>query len=205
MVHASGIARPFEVSADGRGMTGRAGLSLVAQLADRVGLTGQLRRTIGGCRGWREHDPAKVVRDLVLTLADGGDALRHLKVLAGQPELFGEIASAATANRTIIALAERELVIEELTDALRVARQGVWQAPGGAPPAVAAALAAERAGEHEMAGEHEEGKEGKERVWRLYVDIDGTLIGCQTMTVTGCAGPRRLISARSGPIRCWST
>ncbi len=66
MVHASRIARPFEVSADGRGMTGRAGLSLVAQLADRVGLTGPSALTSnGGCRGWREHDPAKVVRDLV--------------------------------------------------------------------------------------------------------------------------------------------
>ncbi len=53
-------------------MTGRAGLSLLAQVADRVGLTGHLRPTIGHCRGWRDHDPAKVIRDLVLTLADGG-------------------------------------------------------------------------------------------------------------------------------------
>jgi hypothetical protein len=29
--------RPFEVSADGKGMTARAGLGLVAQLTDRVG------------------------------------------------------------------------------------------------------------------------------------------------------------------------
>ncbi|MGH8932012.1 MAG: hypothetical protein ACRDZO_15670, partial [Egibacteraceae bacterium] len=86
MVNTTKTARPFEVTADGRGMTGRAGLSLVAQLADRVGLTGHLRRTIGGCRSWRVHDPGKVVRDLALTLADGGDALRHMKVLDGQPE-----------------------------------------------------------------------------------------------------------------------
>ncbi len=64
-----------------------------------------------------------------MTLADGGDALRHLKVLEGQPELFGDIASAATANRTIIALADDELIVERLADALRAARQRVWDAP----------------------------------------------------------------------------
>ena len=91
-----------------------------------------------------------------------------MKTLEGQPELFGEIASAATANRTITALAERELVIEELAAAMRAARQRVWEA-GGAPPAVAAAIAAEQAG----------GQDEPERVWRLGLDIDATLLICQ--------------------------
>jgi hypothetical protein len=165
--------RPFEVSADGRGMTGRAGLGLVAQVADRVGLTAGLGRVIGRCRAWRRHDPGKVVRDLVLTLADGGDALRHMKVLEGQPELFGDIASAATANRTIAALAGRELVLEELGEAMRAARQRVW-AVGGAPPAVAAASAVE----HTAASGHSGTNDEQERVWRLGLDIDGTLLIC---------------------------
>ena len=143
-------------------------MGLLAQVADRVGLGAYLRRRIGRCRPWRRHDPGKVVRDLVLTLADGGDALRHMKTLEGQPELFGEIASAATANRTITALAERELVIEELAAAMRAARQRVWEA-GGAPPAVAAAITAEQAG----------GQDEPERVWRLGLDIDATLLICQ--------------------------
>jgi hypothetical protein len=146
-------------------MTGRAGLGLIAQVADRIGLTAGLGRVLGRCRPWRKHDPGKVVRDLILTLADGGDALRHVKVLEGQPELFGQIASAATANRTISALAENELVIEQLAEAMRTTRARVWAA-GGAPPAVAAAEAAEQTGEHE-------------RVWRLGLDIDATLLGCQ--------------------------
>jgi hypothetical protein len=155
--------RPFQVSADGKGMTGRAGLGLLAQVADRIGLTTQLRRTVGRCRSWRTHDPGKVVRDLVLTLADGGDALRHMKVLEGQPELFGTIASAATTNRTITALAGRELVIEELGEALRAARERVW-AVGGAPPVVTAAKAAKQ--------------DEEQRVWRLGLDIDATLLIC---------------------------
>jgi hypothetical protein len=49
---------------------------------------------------------ARCLRDVALTLADGGDALRHMKVIDGQPELFGSIASPATVCRTIIAVAE---------------------------------------------------------------------------------------------------
>jgi hypothetical protein len=44
-------------------------VGLLAQVADRVGLGAYLRRRIGRCRPWRRHDPGKVVRDLVLTLA----------------------------------------------------------------------------------------------------------------------------------------
>jgi hypothetical protein len=33
------------------------------------------------------------LRDLVVMLADGGDALRHMKVLDGQSELFGAVAA----------------------------------------------------------------------------------------------------------------
>jgi hypothetical protein len=66
---------PLQVAADGRGMTGRAGTGLLARAADRIGLTDGLFQAVGGCRSCRDHDPGKVVRDLVLTLADGGDAL----------------------------------------------------------------------------------------------------------------------------------
>lgn len=38
---------PFTVTADGQGMTGRAGLALVAQTADRLGLTDALSDAVG--------------------------------------------------------------------------------------------------------------------------------------------------------------
>jgi hypothetical protein len=71
-------------------------------------VTKALSDAVGGCRSWKQHDPGKVVRDIVLTLADGGDALRHLNVLTGQSELFGSVASASTANRTLVALGDDE-------------------------------------------------------------------------------------------------
>ena len=93
----------FDVTADGQGMTGRSGTGLLAETADRIGLTAGLSRSVGRCRSWIQHDPGKVIRDVVVMLADGGDALRHMKVLDGQPELFGDVASPATVNRTIVA------------------------------------------------------------------------------------------------------
>jgi len=131
------------VTTDGRGMTGRAGTALLAEAADTVGLTAGLSAAVGDCRRWEVHEPGKVVRDLVVTLADGGDALRHLAVLGGQDQapLFGPVASAATANRTVVALADDELVVERLAAARKAARLAVWAA-GGAPPVVAQARAA---------------------------------------------------------------
>jgi hypothetical protein len=51
----------FEVTADGKGMTGRSGTGLLAETADRIGLTAGLSRSVGGCRSWVWHDPGKVV------------------------------------------------------------------------------------------------------------------------------------------------
>ena len=42
------------------------------------------------------HQAAAVLRDLAVTLANGGDALSGLADVRDQPELFGEMASTAT-------------------------------------------------------------------------------------------------------------
>lgn len=150
-------------------MTARAGTALLAQTADWLGLTDMLSEQLGGCRGWEVHDPGKVVRDIVVMLADGGDALRHMNALDNQQALFGEIASPSTANRTIVALADDELVVERLADARRVMREAVWAA-GGAPPVVTAAMAAQ--------SQQDGGDSDGETDLRLYVDIDATLLDC---------------------------
>lgn len=124
-VNDSGTGGRFDVTANGKGMTGRAGTGLLAEAADGLGLTGSLRATVDGCRSWSQHPPGKVLRDLVLVLADGGDTLRHLQALGGidQRVLFGEVASAATACRTVAALADDELAVARLDAARRDMRQ----------------------------------------------------------------------------------
>jgi hypothetical protein len=173
----------FEVTADGCGMTGRAGTALLAEAADRIGLSGALSRAVGGCRSWVEHDPGKVVGDLVVMLADGGDALRHLQVLAGQPVLFGKVASPATVNRTIVALGDDELVVERLADARAAARATVWQA-GAAPPVVAAAARGEPPDEP------------------LCLDFDATLITAHSDDKDGAA-PTYKRGFGFHPLGCW--
>jgi len=76
------------------------------------------------------HDPGRVVRDLIVTIADGGDCLADLSVLREQPDLFGEVASSPTAWRVIDAITPERLGV--LRDARRQARERAW-AKGAAP------------------------------------------------------------------------
>ena len=52
------------------------------------------------------HDPAKVLLDLALGLAVGGDCLADIAVLRAEPGVFGPVASDPTVSRTIDRLAD---------------------------------------------------------------------------------------------------
>jgi hypothetical protein len=106
-----------EVTADGEGLVSHAGVALLAELADRVGLTAALSDSLSATRERRSrHDPGRVVRDLALMLCDGGDCVQDLQALRGQETLFGPVASETTAHRVL------KSIDEELLDALRAAR-----------------------------------------------------------------------------------
>jgi hypothetical protein len=90
-VQATNSLSSFEVTTDGTGVVGHAGVALLRELADRVGLTGALGWR--GPQGRRRHPDAAVLRDLAVMLADGGDCLSDLAALRDQPELFGQVAS----------------------------------------------------------------------------------------------------------------
>jgi Transposase DDE domain group 1 len=65
-----------EVTADGEGLVSHAGVALLGELADRVGLTGAFSGALSPRRERRSrHDPGRVVRDLALMLCDGGDCV----------------------------------------------------------------------------------------------------------------------------------
>ncbi len=124
----------LQVVADAEGLTSRAGTALVAGVADRMGLTARLSDALAGLRERRSrHDPGRVVRDLALTLADGGDCLADLRALRDQETLFGAVASDATAWRTLTSLDERRL--HAIRQARAEARRRVWE-QAGAPERV---------------------------------------------------------------------
>jgi Transposase DDE domain group 1 len=140
-------SRPrFEVTCDGDGVASHAGAALLAELADRLGLTAALSWRAGrGQTPQHRHDAGAVLRDLAVVLADGGDCLSDLAVLRDQPELFGPVASTATAWRVVERVAGDELGLAGLRAARAQARERAWRA-----------------------GAHADGL--------LLVDIDGTLV-----------------------------
>jgi len=128
-VQATNSPGSFEVTTDGVGVVGHAGAALLRELADRVGLTGALGwRGPQGCR--RRHPDAAVLRDLAVMLADGGDCLSDLAVLRDQPELFGPVASTATAWRVIDRVARDADGLARLRAARAHARGRAWAAGG---------------------------------------------------------------------------
>ena len=121
-----------EIAADGEGLVSRSGTALIAELSDRLGLTDGFSRALAPTRERSGgHDRGRILRDLALTLADGGDCLADLGALREQPELFGPVASAPTAWRALAACAEHGL-LDGLRSARAAARAAAWRA-GAAP------------------------------------------------------------------------
>ena len=80
------------VSADGKGIVSQAGALL---LAEALRVTGLGQNLAEGLARWRApravHDPGKIITDLVMTLALGGDCLADIAVLRAQPDLAGPV------------------------------------------------------------------------------------------------------------------
>ena len=83
-----------------------AGATLLLRTAQTVGLTAGLSKVLAP---WRKplaiHAPAKIVLDVAVSLAMGGDCLADIAQLRACPEVFGLVASDPTVSRCIDALA----------------------------------------------------------------------------------------------------
>jgi hypothetical protein len=109
----------------GRGVVAHAGTRLLADLADKTGLTRGFIRALGLDRGRRSaHEPGRVAVDLAVFLADGGEAIADWAVLREQPRLFGPVASDATAWRVLDSVDEPALA--RLRAARAAARELAW-------------------------------------------------------------------------------
>jgi hypothetical protein len=70
-----------EVTSDGAGLVSHAGTALIAQVADRVGLTAALSSRLAAIKQRRRgHDPGRVIRDLAVMLADGGECGERVSI-----------------------------------------------------------------------------------------------------------------------------
>lgn len=131
-VNAKATAQTVEVTADGEGLVSHAGAFLLTELADRLGLTAALSEVMAPTRERRSaHDPGRVLRDVAVAIADGGDCVSDLGVLRGQEALFGPVASETTAHRVVKSI-DAEL-LDRIRAARAAARARAWDA--GARPA----------------------------------------------------------------------
>ena len=124
-MHGNGKRPKIVPSADGSGVVSHAGSRLLADLADRSGVSGGLSDALGGLRERRSgHDPGRVLVDLAVMLADGGTTISDLAVLRHQPALFGAVASTATAWRVLDRVDGQ--LLGEVRVARAAARERVW-------------------------------------------------------------------------------
>ena len=127
-VQRDGRSFTVDVTVDGEGLVSHAGSALLAQVADKTGLTRALSVGLAGMRERRSgHDPGRVARDLAVMLADGGDCLADLGAVRDQQPLFGEVASDSTAFRVIDRIARDPELLEELRSARAKAREHAWE------------------------------------------------------------------------------
>ena len=102
-------SRGLSVSADGTGVVSHVGSVALRLLADRVGLTDAISKALTRRSFTPVHDRGRVLVDVAVLLADGGEAIADIDVLRDQSELFGSVASAPTVWRAL----------DELTPAAR--------------------------------------------------------------------------------------
>jgi hypothetical protein len=130
------------VSADGKGLVSQAGTLLLAE-ATRV--TGLREGMAGALARWRApravHDPGKILTDLAVTLALGGDCLADVAVLRAQPQLAGPVASDPVISRLVSALAAGGPgALRAIRKARAAARERAWALAGQRAPGAGGAL-----------------------------------------------------------------
>jgi Transposase DDE domain group 1 len=129
--------------------------AVVVRTAERTGLTSALSTALAP---WRKplasHDPGKIVCDLAIALAVGGDCLADVGVLRAEPEVFGAVASDPTVSRLITGLAaDAPKALAAIASARAAARTAAWAAAGDHAP------------DHGIDAEHP-----------LIIDLDATLV-----------------------------
>ncbi len=125
------------------GAVAQAGGVLLTRAAEVTSVTASLRAELSRWRKPRPtHDPGKVVCDLALSLALGGDCLADLALLRGEPGVYGHVASEATVSRTLTALAaDPDASVRAINRARAEARERAWAMAGDAAPGYGATAA----------------------------------------------------------------
>jgi hypothetical protein len=151
----SGLYPRLAVDGQGKKVVSGAGGVLLTRTAAAVGLDSALSEKLSP---WRRptarHDPGKVLLDLAMSLAIGGDCLADVAQLRAHPQVFGPVASDPTVSRLIDTLAaDAPAALAAINAARAAARSTAWS------------LAGEHAPDHET-----------DAARPLVIDVDATLV-----------------------------
>jgi Transposase DDE domain group 1 len=130
------------VSADGTGILSQGGGLLLAHTLRATGLDRGLDAAL---ERWRQpravHSPGKIVTDLAVAVALGGDCLADVAMLRAQPELFGPAASDPVVSRLVTRLAaDAPRALKAIRAARAAARARAWELAGDAAPGAGGGL-----------------------------------------------------------------
>jgi hypothetical protein len=122
----------LSVTSDGVGVVAHAGSVATRLLADRVGLTSELSKVMVRRNFVPGHDRGRVLTDVAVMLADGGEAIADIDVLRHQSSVLGRVASAPTVWRALDEVTPGRL--KRIQNARARVRRQVWsQLPDGVP------------------------------------------------------------------------
>lgn len=132
----SGLYPRVQVDTTASGAVGQAGGVLLAEAIAATSLGSELSAALAP---WRKpfavHDPGKVLLDLALALALGGDCLADVALLRAEPGIYGRVASDATISRTIAGLAtDAPAALNAIDTARAAARSRAWALAGSNAP-----------------------------------------------------------------------
>ncbi|MFB7957842.1 IS1380 family transposase [Streptomyces sp. NPDC056045] len=132
----SGFYPRVRVRGGGAGAVSQAGGVLLVETVRRIGLDTALSTALEPWRRPRAvHDPGKVLLDLALAVALGGDCLSDVAMLRAEPDLFGLVASDPTVSRLVDTLAAAgPRALAAVRQARAEVRERVWSLAGDAAP-----------------------------------------------------------------------
>ncbi|WP_438453266.1 IS1380 family transposase [Streptomyces asiaticus] len=117
------------VQPDGRAVVSQAGSVLLVETVRKTGLDQAISAVLAPWRKPRAvHDPGKILVDLALAVALGGDCLADVALLRSEPAVFGPVASDPTVSRLIDTLAgSGEKALTAIRAARSEVRKHVWE------------------------------------------------------------------------------
>ena len=124
------------IEGGGRGAVSQAGGVLLVETVRKTGLDEGVSAALAPWRRPRAvHDPGKILLDVALAIALGGDCLADIGMLRAEPGVFGPVASDPTVSRLIDTLAAAgPRALNAIRTARAEVRQQVWELAGSSSP-----------------------------------------------------------------------